>query len=116
MGGYSFVITSNKENEMAASTARKAALYAEMDALCAKTSTAALLISGRALEAEAPSPVRNLMLARTTEELERRYPDAAAAVTVAYDEADRKMIETEEFVDVSTIEVLAANIPLSDQI
>lgn len=101
---------------MAASTARKEALYAEMAALRAKTSTPALIIAGRALEAEAPSPTRNLMLSQTIEELEQRYPDAAAAVTVAYDEADRKMIETSEFVDVSAIEVLAANIPLSDQI
>lgn len=97
-------------------TNTKAAAFAEMDALCAKTSTLALLLAGRALEAEQPSPTRNLMLARTIEELERRYPDASAAVDKAYAEADREMIETGEYVDVSTVKVLTANIPLGDQV
>lgn len=97
-------------------TNTKEALNAQMDALTARTPTLALVLAGRALEAEAPSPVRNLALARTIEELERRYPDASAAVDKAYAEADRKMVETGEFVDVSTIEVLHANIPLNVQV
>lgn len=97
-------------------TNTKESLYAEMAALRAKTSTLALILAGRALEAEAPSPTRNLALAQTIEELEQRYPDASAAVDKAYAEADRAMIETGKFVDVSTVDVLFANIPTADLI
>lgn len=72
----------------------------------ARTPTAELIKAVRALEAQQPGPDRNLALDWTIQELERRFPDAKAAVEAAFAEADRK-----ETYDADEVAVLLAAIP-----
>jgi hypothetical protein len=53
--------------------------------LFARVSTQELVASLRTLDAQPPSPERNWSRAKTIEELERRFPAAAAIVGAAFD-------------------------------
>jgi hypothetical protein len=82
----------------------------KMQALLAKTPTRVLVESLPLLEAQERSPERNLVRGMTIEELERRYPQAAAAVESAYDAAEEQF-EAGEGGEVDYVAVLVAAIP-----
>lgn len=84
---------------------------AKLAALFARSSTPALVTSLLTLDAAKSSPERNWARAKTIGELERRFPEAAAAVEQAFDAAETD-IEQGGTGDVDYVAVLVAAIPL----
>lgn len=82
--------------------------------LFARTGTPALVLSLRTLDATATTPERRWARAKTIEELERRYPAAAAAIEAAFEDAEIR-IEAGEDVQVDYAAVLIANIPANER-
>ena len=83
-----------------------------MAALLARTPTATLAGALRILKAKSDLTAdERLAHARTVEELERRFPEAAAAVERAFDEAEALIEQGVEAEDPDYVGVLLANIP-----
>lgn len=86
------------------------------DRLVARTAeipTPALISALRLLEATAPrTPETILVRVTMIEELERRYPAAAAAVLAAFEAEDAAFERGEEVPSVDYVAVLTANIPV----
>lgn len=88
----------------------------QLNARIAETRTALLVTSLIALDAQDSTPERNLVRARMIEELERRFPQADAAVQAAFT-ADEVLLE--QGVDtpgVDYVAVLVAAIPATERI
>lgn len=80
--------------------------------LMAQTSTPALVTSLLALDATAPrSREESMAFTWTINELERRFPEASAAVGAAYEEDERRLMAGEDGQEVDYVAVLLAHIP-----
>ena len=80
---------------------------AKLAALFARTSTPALVTALLTLDKTADTPELRWSRAKTIGELERRFPDASAAVERAFDEAEGQ----EPYAEVDYVAVLIAAIP-----
>lgn len=83
-------------------------------ALFARSSTPALIGGLLGLEEMPPSPERNWSRAKTIEELERRFPGAAATVEVAFEKAELELVEGRGDGEVDYVAVLLAAIPAGE--
>lgn len=92
----------------------KANIADRLTNLFARTTTPALVLSLRTLDATVTTPERRWARAKTIEELERRYPAASAAVEAAFDAAETR-IEAGEDVQVDYAAVLIAAIAESER-
>lgn len=84
-------------------------------AVFAKSSTSALIGGLRILEATPASPEHRMVRAWTIEELERRFPEAAASVEAAFEAAELELIEGRGNGDVDYVAVLVAAIPANQR-
>lgn len=90
-------------------------LAARRQSLFAKTTTAAMVLALRTLDAiTEPTEEQSMARAWTIEELERRYPEASAAVEKAFDDAaitEAACAPNPTIVEVDYVAVLLAAIP-----
>jgi hypothetical protein len=78
----------------------------------AAQSTATLVTALRAIEAAGAKTTEEIMVrAWIMDTLEERYPDASAAVEIAFDSAQLTLMETGVEPEVDYVAVLLANIP-----